>query len=155
MSAYVLRNGDVLTHPMLDSHADLVTYYKLPDTTAYHQHFAKVELTPVDWMDPSKWKFRLDEATAPSWWEDVREGVEVDLRRRAERMILRDGEHTLIVDGCWIVGGTAIVRDVRGGRILRVQGAAQIHNVSGTAQIHDVGPRAILDASAQARVVTR
>lgn len=67
LSAVILRNGDVLTHPMLDSHTDLIRYYKLPDTTAYHQHFAKVELTPVDWMDPATWTFRLDEDTAPSW----------------------------------------------------------------------------------------
>lgn len=53
LSAVVLRNGDVLTHPMLDSHSDLVRYYKLPDTRVYHQHFAKVELTPVDWLDVS------------------------------------------------------------------------------------------------------
>jgi hypothetical protein len=139
LSALVLRNGDVLTHPMLDSHSDLVTYFKLPDATAHHQHFAKVELTPDDWMDPATWDFRLDETTAPSWWDDVVGSVESTLRARAERMIVRDGEHALIVDGCWIVGGTAIVRDVRAGRIMRVWDSAQIHGVWGSAQIHDVG----------------
>ena len=141
LSAVILRNGDVLTHPMLDSHTDLIRYYKLPDTTAYHQHFAKVELTPVDWMDPSTWKFRLDEETAPSWWEDVATGVEATLRARAAKMILR-GDHDLIVDGCWIVGGKAEIRDVRSGRIMRVQDSAQIHGVRGSAQIHDVGDSA-------------
>lgn len=137
LSAVILRNGDVLTHPMLDSHTDLIRYYKLPDTTAYHQHFAKVELTPVDWMDPATWNFRLDEETAPSWWDDVATGVEATLRARADRMILR-GDHELIVDGCWIVGGKAKIRDVRSGRIMRVQDSAQIHDVGGSAQIHDV-----------------
>ena len=33
LSALVLKNGDVLSHPMLDSHTDLVTYFKLPDST--------------------------------------------------------------------------------------------------------------------------
>lgn len=138
LSAVILRNGDVLTHPMLDSHTDLIRYYKLPDTTAYHQHFAKVELTPVDWMDPATWTFRLDEDTAPSWWDDVATGVEATLRARAEKMILR-GDHDLIVDGCWIIGGAAKIRDVRSGRIMRVQGSAQIHRVGGSAQIHGVG----------------
>lgn len=65
LSALVLKNGDVLTHPMLDSHSDLVRWFKIPDAQA-HQHFAKVELTPTtDWLDPQTWAFRLDEATVP------------------------------------------------------------------------------------------
>ena len=153
LSAIVLKNGDVLTHPMLDSHSDLVTYYRLPDTTAYHQHFAKVELTPVDWMDPATWRFRLDEDTAPGWWADVAERVEATLRARADKMILRTGETRLIVEGCWIVGGDAVVCDVRAGRLLRVADSAQIHGVWDSAQIHDVGYGAVLDESAKARVV--
>ena len=163
LSAVVLRNGDVLTHPMLDSHSDLVLYLGLPDTTAYHQHFAKVELTPAsNWLDPATWTFRLDEETAPSWWEDVATGVEETLRQRASRMILRTGKKRLIVDGCWIVGGDAVISDVRAGRIVRVQdsaqirgvwGSAQIHGVGGSAQIHGVWDSAQLDASARARVV--
>ena len=85
-------------------------------------------------------------------------------------MIIR-GDHDLIVDGCWIVGGKASVRDVRSGRIMRVQGSAQIHDVGGSAQIHgvrdsaqihgvgdsaqihDVWGSAVLDESAKLRVV--
>src|SRR3990167_3339626 len=138
LSALVLRNGDVLTHPMLDSHSDLVKYFKLPDTTAYHQHFAKVELVPDDWMNVATWRFSLDDSTAPSWWDDVAGPAEAALRARAERMILRGGNHELIVDGCWIVGGNAKIRDVRSGRIVHVQDSAQITNVGGSAQITDV-----------------
>ena len=127
LSAVVLRNGDLRMHPMIDSHAELVEYFKLPDATKFVSHFAKVELTPPadpgnNWMDVSQWKFRLDEETAPVWWEDVAERVESDLRRRAEGMILRDGDHGLIVDGCWIVGGAAQIREVRSGRIMRITG---------------------------------
>jgi hypothetical protein len=146
LSAVVLRNGDVLTHPMLDSHSELIQRFKLPDTHAYHQHFAKVELTPVgDWLDVSAWKFRLDEETAPGWWADVAESVEAELRRRADKMILRDGEHRLIVDGCWIVGGDAKVRDVRSGRIVRVSGGS-ITDVRG-GSITDVSGGSITDVS--------
>ena len=156
LSALVLRNGDVLTHPMLDSHSDLVTYFKLPDTDAHITHFAKVELMPVDWMDPATWKWAVDEPTIPSWWEDVAGQAESTLRAKATRMILRDGEHRLIVDGCWIVGGTASVRDVRAGRIMRVQGSAQIRGVWDSAQIRGVcGSAQISDVwdSAQIRGV--
>ena len=162
LSALVLRNGDVLTHPMLDSHSDLVTYFRLPDTDAYISHFAKVELTPRDWLDPASWAWRVDEPTLTAWWADVATGAEATLRARAERMVLRDGEHQLIVDGCWIDGGSAVVRDVRAGRIVRVKGSAQIHRVGGSAQIHGVRDSAQihgvwdsaqLDANARAHVV--
>jgi len=138
-SALVLRNGDVLHHPMLDSHSDLVTYFKLPDETAHHQHFAKIELVPVDWLDAATWRFQLDAETAPGWWTEVAQAAEEACRAIVAKMMLRSGEHRLVVDGCWIVGGTAIVRDVRAGRIVQVRDSAQIHDVRGSAQIHDVG----------------
>ena len=137
-SALALRNGQVLCHPMLDSHSDLVTYFKLPDGAQWHQHFAKVELVPVDWMDVSTWEFTLDDETEPGWWNDVAGNVESSMRAKADAMILRSGKHRLIVDGCWIVGGNAIVTDVRGGRILRVQDSAQIRDVQDSAQIRGV-----------------
>ena len=122
LSAIVLRNGDVLTHPLLDSHSDLIRYYELPDTRAHHQHFAKVELTPVDWLDASTWQWRLDEETAPGWWEDVAASAEATLRARASRMILTTGRKDLVLEGCWILGGDAEIADFRGGRIASMRG---------------------------------
>ena len=141
-SAVVLRNGDVLSHPMLDSHSDLVRYFKLPDTEAYIQHFAKVELTPTDWMDVDTWVFRVDDAVAPPWWDDVAAQVEQTVRDRVRGMVISVGTRDLIVDGSWIVGGTARVSDMRAGRIVHVGGSAQIHDVGDSAQIHDVGDSA-------------
>src|SRR3990167_2913664 len=138
LSALALKNGDVLTHPMLDSHSDLVRYFKLPDANAHIQHFAKVELTPGDWTDAATWMWREDENVLPQWWSDVAGPVESTLRTRAAGMILKDGDHDLIVDGCWIIAGTAKVRDVRSGRIVRVQDSAQISGVRGSAQISGV-----------------
>ena len=142
LSALVLRNGDVLTHPMLDSHADLVKYYALPDDNEFIRHFVKVELTPVDWADASTWKWKLDEEADPAWWNDVKDGAEKKLSAKAAAMILKDVERELIVDGCWIVAGKSKIRDVRSGRIVRVQDSASITNVRDSAK---------LDASAKAR----
>jgi hypothetical protein len=98
-----------------------------------------VELTPSgNWLDASTWQWRLDEDTAPGWWEDVAGVAEDMLRARAQRMILTTGVRDLIVDGCWILGGDVAVRDVRGGRILRVQDTASISDVSGSASISNV-----------------
>ena len=122
LSAVVLRNGDVLTHPLLDSHSDLVRYYQLPDGRQHHQHFAKVELTPGDWLNPDTWTFRLDEQTAPGWWEDVETQAEATLRDRAKAMIVTTGRRDLILEGCWILAGDAEFADVRGGRIIHMYG---------------------------------
>jgi hypothetical protein len=171
LSALVLRNGDVRWHPMLDSHSDLVRYFKLPDDNEHIRHFAKVELRPTDWLDPATWTWTVDEAIRPDWLNEVENKADHDLRSIARRMILKTGTHELIVDKCWIVGGDAVVRDVRAGRIVRVQdsaqiqgvygsaqiqgvwGSAQIQGVGGSAQIRNVVGSAQLDESAKAHVV--
>ena len=154
LSAIVLRNGHVLHHPMLDSHADLVRYFKLAavDTAPYLDRFAKVELTPVDWMDVSTWTWCVDEETRPQWLDDVEGAAEKSLRAIAGRMIIRE-DRDLIVDGCWIVGGSAKVCDVRSGWIRRVQDSAQIIGVGDSAQIRDVGGSAqIRDVGGSAQI---
>lgn len=164
LSVLVLKNGDVLHHPMLDSHADLIAYFNLPDTSAHHQHFAKAELTPKDWLEPDTWLWRIDEETRPGWLDDVEAQAEKKTRSLVRRMILTDNSKLpkLIVDGCWIVGGKAMIRDVRGGRIVRVQDSAQVSDVGdsarvsdvwGSAQVSGVGPDVVLDASAKAHCV--
>jgi len=139
LSVLILRNGDIRHHPMLDSHSDLVTYFKLPDTDAYVSHFAKAELTPVDWTDASTWKWRIDEDVRPIWLDEVEAAAESATRSVAQRMVLKDVEHTLIVDGCWIVAGSSKVRDVRSGRILRVQDSATVRDVRDSATVQNVG----------------
>jgi hypothetical protein len=134
LSACVLRNGDVLTHPLLDSHSDLVRYYELPDTRAYHQHFAKVELTPGDWLQPETWNFRLDEDTAPGWWDEVKTQAEATLRDRAREMLITTGRKALILEGCWILAGDATVGELRGGRIINMFGGTVQAISGGTVQ---------------------
>jgi len=116
----VLKNGDVLHSPLLDSHSDLVAHFNLPDTTAHHQHFAKVELTPpadwIGWEDLGNWQFRLDEDTKPGWWDDVKTGAEESVRNIIRRAILPSGERPFLLDGLALIGPGVIVRSMRGGR---------------------------------------
>jgi hypothetical protein len=132
-SALVLRNGDVLSHPSLDSHSDLVTYFQLPDVDAKIPHFAKVELTPGDnWLTPETWAFRVDEDVEPIWWKDIAEQAEAKVRSLAAKMVLTSGRVPLLCDGSWILGGDVRVdRVVAGARILRVQDKASISVVMG------------------------
>ena len=146
LSVLILRDGSVRHHPMLDSHSDLVTYFKLPDENPHIPYFAKAELTPdKDWTDASTWAWRIDEAVNPVWLTaEVEKAAEEATRAIAQRMVIKDGEHRLIVDGCWIVAGTAKIRDVRSGRIVRVQGSATISDVGGSATIRGVGDSATI-----------
>jgi hypothetical protein len=120
LSAIVLKNGDVLHSPLLDSHSKLVTLFQLPDTSSHHQHFAKVELTPPanweGWADVSKWDFRLDEPTRPGWWADVAQSAEESVRNIIRRAILPAGERDFHLDGLAIIGPGVTVRSMRGGR---------------------------------------
>ena len=182
LSVLILKNGHVLHHPMLDSHSDLVAYFDLPDDTPFLERFAKAELTPEDWLDPTTWIWRIDEAIRPQWLDDVEAQAEKAAREIARKMIITEATKIprLIVDGCWIVGGKGVVRDVRGGRIIRVQdsatvsdvrdsatgsdvggsatvrdvrGSATVSDVRDSATISDVWDSATLDASAKARLV--
>ena len=145
LSAIVLKNGDVLHHPMLDSHSDLVTWFNLPDQS-HCRHFAKVELTPVEWGDVATWKFRLDEETAPQWWDEVKEGAEAKVRDIAERMIVRSGTKKLLLEGCWILIGDCRAIDVRYGRVVFMGDSAKIDRMGGSAKIDRMGDSAKIES---------
>ena len=153
----VLRDGTILHHPMIYSHSMLQRYFakrpELANVLRDHdrlERFARVEFTPGEhWVDPEKWTLKTDEIVRPAWFDET---LENQTRKRLVSMVrsmtLLEGEHSVIVDGCWIVGGTAVVREVLGGRIVAVLdsaqirgvgGSAQIRGVGGSAQIHDVG----------------
>jgi hypothetical protein len=130
-SGLILKNGDIVHHPMLDSHAEIVAYYGMPDRTPDVYHFAKFELVPGrDVLDVSAWVWRIDEDVMPQWLDDVEGQAEASARRIAQQMILTTGTRPMILDGCWIVGGDVRVGDMRGGRVARMVGGT-ITAVSG------------------------
>jgi len=139
LSAIVMKNGDVLWHPMIDSHSELAAYHKLRDDDQFRRNFAKVELLPGDdWMEPEKWTWEVDEPTRPDWLDDVEDSAKKRLITIAKGLILDDGNHPLIVDGCWIIGGVAKVERIKYGRVMRVSDSAEIGYVSGSVTIGSV-----------------
>jgi hypothetical protein len=148
LSVLVLRDGSVRHHPMLDSHSDLVRYFEMPDNDEFVHHFVKAELTPTtDWTDAATWRWRIDEDVKPVWLtDDVEAQAEAATRAIAQRMVLKDVDRQLIVDGCWIIAGASKIRDVRYGRIVRVQDSASIIGVWGSASISNVGGSASISS---------
>src|SRR5574343_276120 len=100
LSAIVKKNGDVLWHPNLDSHSDLIIYHKLRDDR-FRNNFAKVELTPGDNpLDPTTWQWKIDEPTRPEWMDEVEDTAQKKLITIAKGMVIDNGHHPLIADGC-------------------------------------------------------
>jgi len=135
-SAVGLRDGSIRWHWALDSHSDILTYYGIEDEDDYQTRFVKLELKPGEnWLDPNTWTFSVDEETAPVWCDDERQvSFRAEMIRIAQKMILTTGEKRLIVDGVWIIGGDANVRDVRGGR-MRLQDNATISDVGSNVNV--------------------
>jgi hypothetical protein len=124
---------------MLDGHADILRRFKIKDDDRFRDNYAKIEFVPVDWFQPETWAWRVDEPSRPEW---LTESMEAKAKSRVidiiRGMILVDGDHDLLLDGCWIVGGTANITDVRGGRMMRVAHSATIRDVRGSATISGV-----------------
>lgn len=140
LSALVLRNGDLLHHPMTDSHSDLVRYFRLADKTAC-RHFAKVELMPPtdkdgrpDYARVGDYALRVDD-TEPAWFDEHRNAVDKRMRAIVKAMIVDDDSVPLVLDGCRILIKGAKVEEARGGRILAMTGDAQVGVMRDTSQV--------------------
>ena len=145
LSAIITPTGDVLWHPMVDSHSDLVRIFKLNDDKK--GRFAKVELLPGDHLlDVDKWMWHIDEETRPTWLDDIERMAEKTLRAIAKNIIHVDETLDLIVDGCHIFGGKTAVESVRGGRVISIGDSATIKEVRDSATINYVSDSATIRA---------
>ena len=121
VSAIVLKNGDIICDPEhTDSHEDLIRVAGLRDdrVSMAAEAFCRVEFTPPDDFsgiaDLSKWTLRVDECSAPSWYDS--ELVREKMERRVQAMII-DGERDILLGGCHILVCGANVRCVKNARI--------------------------------------
>ena len=108
-SAIVLRNGDLLHDPYTDSHEYLVSAYGLDDSKEPSiNRFVRVEYYPEkleDYVNPKKYKLKVDESEAPAWFEEIRESVIKELDGLIKRMILKDVKKKCLLSGCYILAG--------------------------------------------------
>lgn len=71
LSAIVLKNGDLICDPFIDSHEDLIDRYNLRDNNT--NNFIRIEHTPDDdfyYSDLTEYKLHIDENTTPDWFTD-------------------------------------------------------------------------------------
>lgn len=138
LSAIVMRSGDILTHDATDSHELLAKHFKLKehrDSDKGVNGWVKVEFCPpnYEYDQPDKYALRLDEDSAPAWWDaEMVEKVTTSLRAMIERMIVSANEELLLggrhivasgsrVD--MLVGGTAIAY---GSSTVRAYGSSMV-----------------------------
>lgn len=105
-SAIVLRNGDVKWHWATDSHADLITHFKLNDGDRHTRFWAKVEFVPPldkagnpDFADVEKYTLTVDEVSEPSWFDDLRERVIKQCHAIVNSMLIDSDSTPLVLDG--------------------------------------------------------
>jgi hypothetical protein len=136
LSALVLRNGDIYTRPeATDSHEDLIEDLGFKDDGS--DGFVRVEFVPPpdrNIVDPNAWKFRLDQER-PSWFSQQDEERAIDkLRRRVANMLVSD-KRKILLGGCWILHGDAVVSRAHSARIVMMLGSSQVGVMHGSSQV--------------------
>lgn len=125
LSAIVTRQGDIYSHPLTDSHTDLITLFNLKEGKAA-QNFVRVEFTAqgADIFDVNKYKFRVDETRTPAWFDDEVLGMTiVKLRVLVKKCIIVD-ERPLLIGGTYLIGDKAKIAKVSSARIIAVHAGA-------------------------------
>jgi hypothetical protein len=118
---------EILHNWATDSHEDLVTLYKLRDVKA--GAFARVEFRPqldTDLADPVKYTLRIDEPSAPDWFDEpMQQRITAILRDRIRGIIVH-GDVDLLCGGTWILAADARVGACKNSIIRVMLGSSQV-----------------------------
>ena len=138
-SAIVMRNGDILAHPLTDNHEDLIRLHKLRDTKA--GAFARVEFKPdrpEDLASPEKYKLTIDEQRCPDWFdEDKQLKVSETMRGWIKAMVI-DGDADIIIGGCYILAKGAKVETCKSSRIVVMLDSSKVGSMRGSSNVGEM-----------------
>ena len=72
LSGIILKNGDVITNPLVDSHEDIIEDAGLSEQDNHIQYFARFEFSPHEreYHNLDKYMLRIDEESSPDWLTD-------------------------------------------------------------------------------------
>jgi len=125
-SAWYLESGELVHSISTDAHGQIAAARGIQDRMIGMNRAVRVEFVPPkdvnDITDLDKWTLRLDEATAPDWWEDKKADCLRQIGAVVKNSIVMD-ERECLLDGCWILTNTAIVHAIIGGRVISAAGA--------------------------------
>ena len=102
----IITEHDLLAAYGVDGHSDLLTLYGINDDSA-HPNFVKVEFTPPEpfTLDFEKWSYKLDQDSAPDWYNEDTARKRVIAYLSAQRSIAA-GETVALLAGCvWFCAG--------------------------------------------------
>ena len=133
-SAIVLKNGDLLHLDGVDSHEDVLSYFKIKDNG--NDSFCRVEFVPgEDLCDLDQYKFEIDQER-PDWFTESLEKKSVSrLKVIVNKYVVREDRDVLPV-GFYILGNVVIKN--AGCATIKSAGNATIEN-AGHATIQRAG----------------
>ena len=137
MSAIVMRNGDIICDPRIDSHEELIEKFNIHDGPCQLDRFCRIEFIPPpdDWsklFDTSAWKLRVDDKFTPEWFSH--EKIRLQLISKVQTLLIQE-ERNKLEGGCWILGSGAKIKEAKDVLIRWMVKDASIENLTGHSSI--------------------
>jgi len=91
LSGIILKNGDVITNPLVNSHEDIIEDAGLSGKDNHIRYFARFEFTPFEreYHNLDKYTLRIDEESSPDWLTDeFKEKIERHCRLMLSNIVL-------------------------------------------------------------------
>lgn len=91
LSGIILKNGDVITNPLVNSHEDIIEDAGLSGKDNHIRYFARFEFTPCgrEYHNLNKYTLHIDEESSPDWLTDsLKEKIERHCRLMLSNIVL-------------------------------------------------------------------
>ena len=131
LSGWVLRTGDVLCEPMLDSHEDLAKWFSIKRD--YGHNAIRWEFSPTEkdgvrqFFDFDSYSFRIDENETPSWFDEERREATINAAKKVLRsMVVSDDSRLVLIGKAIFAGDGAKIERAIGCRLLAATAKADL-----------------------------
>lgn len=148
LSAILLKNGDVLCNPLLDSHEDLLDYYNVHQGYIGEQGFARLEFLPPEndlgqpvEYDIENYKLKVEEDRWPEWLlqDTLHTKVVPKLKAILKKMVItptsQEAFGKILVGGCWILAPGAQLDTVKAAFIRSMYGDSSIQRLENNSML--------------------
>jgi hypothetical protein len=125
-SAWYLESGELVHSISTDGHEHLALARGINDGMVGADRAVRVEFAPPYDQDRifnvENWILKLDEYTAPSWWNKKKEDCLRQMMALIKNVLITEDKHCLL-DGQWIIAKDVKVDHIFGGKIISAVGA--------------------------------